>query len=54
MEPALKTVKPGVSVQFERTGYFCLDEQDSKEGALIFNRTVALKDSWQKKIAQKK
>ena len=54
MEPVLKTVKPGVSVQFERTGYFCLDEQDSKEGALIFNRTVALKDSWQKKIAQKK
>lgn len=54
MEPALKAVKPGVSVQFERTGYFCLDEQDSKNGALIFNRTVALKDSWQKKIAQKK
>ena len=53
MEPALKSVKPGVGVQFERTGYFCLDEADSKEGMPVFNRTVALKDSWQKKIAQK-
>ena len=53
IEPALKSVKPGVGVQFERTGYFCLDEADSKDGVLVFNRTVALKDSWQKKISQK-
>lgn len=53
IEPALKTVKPGAGVQFERTGYFCLDAAASKDGALVFNRTVALKDSWQKKAAQK-
>lgn len=53
IEPALKSVEPGAGVQFERTGYFCLDKLDSKDGALVFNRTVALKDSWQKKIAQK-
>ncbi|AWI49559.1 glutamine--tRNA ligase [Buchnera aphidicola] len=32
--------------QFERTGYFCVDEVDSKENKLVFNRTVSLKDSW--------
>ena len=53
IEPALKSVKPGVGVQFERTGYFCLDEADSENGMPVFNRTVPLKDSWQKKIAQK-
>jgi glutaminyl-tRNA synthetase len=34
-------------VQFERQGYFCLD-QDSKPGRLVFNRTVGLRDSWAK------
>ena len=53
IEPALKSVKPGAGVQFERTGYFCLDEADSRNGMPVFNRTVPLKDSWQKKIAQK-
>ncbi len=47
LEPALATAKPGDRVQFERLGYFCCD-LDSTEGALVFNRTVALKDSWAK------
>ena len=38
--------------QFERVGYFCVDELDSKPGALVFNRTIQLKDGWAK--AQKK
>jgi glutaminyl-tRNA synthetase len=31
-----------------RTGYFCLDSRDSKPGYPVFNRAVALKDSWAK------
>ena len=50
IEPALADVKPQIGVQFERTGYFCLDEKDSTGDKLVFNRTVPLKDSWQKKI----
>src|SRR5215831_1594947 len=47
VEPALATAIPGESVQFERQGYFCLDPL-STPGRLIFNRTVALRDSWTK------
>ena len=47
LEPSLGTSKPGDRVQFERVGYFCADE-DSREGALVFNRTITLKDSWAK------
>jgi glutaminyl-tRNA synthetase len=32
-------------VQFERLGYFCVDP-DSREGSLVFNRTVSLRDTW--------
>ena len=32
-----------------RTGYFCLDNKDSKPGALVFNRSVSLKDSFKAK-----
>jgi glutaminyl-tRNA synthetase len=46
-EPAITDVKIGDRVQFERLGYFRVDE-DSKEGAPVFNRTVTLKDSWAK------
>ena len=35
--------------QFERQGYFCLDNVDSQAGALVFNRIVTLRDSWAKK-----
>jgi glutaminyl-tRNA synthetase len=45
LEPSLETAKPGDKFQFQRTGYFCVDP-DSREGALVFNRTVPLKDTW--------
>ena len=48
LEPSLKSAEPGARYQFERLGYFCVDT-DSKPGALVFNRTVALKDTWAKK-----
>lgn len=44
-EPSVLEAKTGESFQFERVGYFCLD-QDSSPGNLIFNRSVSLKDSW--------
>ena len=46
-EPSLTGASPGSHYQFERQGYFCVDS-DSTEGRLIFNRTVALRDSWAK------
>jgi glutaminyl-tRNA synthetase len=48
LEPSLKTAEPGARYQFERLGYFCVD-LDSKPGALVINRTVALKDTWARK-----
>ena len=48
MEPALADLPAGETVQFERQGYFCKDP-DSTDGCAVFNRTVALKDSWAKK-----
>ncbi len=47
VEPSLKNTSPDDKYQFERTGYFCTD-LDSKSENLIFNRTVALKDTWAK------
>jgi glutaminyl-tRNA synthetase len=47
LEPALAGLKAGDRVQFERLGYFCVDE-DSAPGRLVFNRTVTLKDPWGK------
>ena len=47
IESNLKGVRPGDAFQFLRLGYFCADP-DSTDGKLIFNRTVALKDSWAK------
>jgi len=46
-EPSLASAKPGERYQFERLGYFCVDP-DTRPGKLVFNRTVALKDSWAK------
>lgn len=48
LEPSLNTASAGERYQFERLGYFCADP-DSKPGSLVFNRTVALKDTWAKK-----
>lgn len=46
-EPSLKNARVGDKFQFLRKGYFCVDT-DSTSEKLIFNRTVALKDSWAK------
>ena len=43
-EPSLAGAVPGARVQFERLGYFCVDT-DSRPGALVFNRTVSLRDT---------
>jgi glutaminyl-tRNA synthetase len=48
IEPSVARDPVGSRYQFERTGYFISDAVDSKEGALVFNRTVTLKDSWEK------
>jgi glutaminyl-tRNA synthetase len=48
VEPSLRDAAPLARFQFERVGYFCVDELDSKPGALVFNRTISLKDSWAK------
>jgi len=47
LEPALADAPQGETLQFERHGYFCPDK-DSKQGALVFNRTVGLRDQWAK------
>lgn len=49
VEASLAHAKPGESFQFMRQGYFCVDNKDSREGALVFNRSVSLKDSFKKK-----
>ncbi|HTN72389.1 MAG TPA: glutamine--tRNA ligase/YqeY domain fusion protein [Methylomirabilota bacterium] len=46
LEPILATAKRGELYQFERLGYFCVDSVDSSPGALVFNRTVTLRDTW--------
>ena len=51
LEPSFSHAVPGEKFQFERTGYFAVDP-DSRPGALVFNRTVTLRDSW-KKVAAK-
>jgi glutaminyl-tRNA synthetase len=48
LEPALKDAKPEDRFQFERHGYFVADRKDSTEGKPVFNRTVTLRDAWQK------
>ena len=47
-EPSLMEMAAGEQCQFERIGYFCVDNKLSKPGAPVFNRTVALRDSWAK------
>jgi glutaminyl-tRNA synthetase len=51
LEPSLATAAVGSRYQFERIGYFSVD-LDSRPGALVFNRTVSLRDTWAK-IAKK-
>jgi len=47
LEPALGAVPVGDRMQLERVGYFCVDK-DSRDGALVLNRTISLRDSWAK------
>ena len=51
VEPSLAGLPVGETVQFERLGYFCLDP-DSAPGALVFDRTLTLRDTWAKLQAQ--
>ena len=46
LEPSLAQAEPGSRWQFERVGYFNADPVDSRPGALVFNRTVTLRDTW--------
>jgi len=48
IEPFVKDAKPGNKFQFERIGYFCVDTKHSQPGKPVFNRTVTLKDAWNK------
>ena len=52
VEPSLATVPIGETVQFERLGYFTPDP-DSRPGAIVFDRTLTLKDTWAKLQAQR-
>ncbi|MGO8675576.1 MAG: glutamine--tRNA ligase/YqeY domain fusion protein [Limisphaerales bacterium] len=51
-EPSLKDAQPDLRYQFERLGYFALDKE-SAPGALVFNRTITLKDAWAKEARKK-
>ena len=48
VEPSLADAAPGSRYQFMRQGYFCVDSKDSVSNALVFNRTVTLRDTWAK------
>jgi glutaminyl-tRNA synthetase len=50
----LAKAAPGSSYQFERLGYFCVDPVDSSGKALVFNRTVTLRDTWAKISSKEK
>ncbi len=47
LEPSLTAAEPGNRYQFERLGYFCVDSESTQD-ALVFNRTVTLRDLWAK------
>ena len=48
VEPSLANANAEQAFQFERQGYFCLDNDIQTEGELVFNRTVGLRDTWAK------
>jgi glutaminyl-tRNA synthetase len=48
LEPGLRDAEAGTVYQFLRQGYFCLDAELSTAEKPVFNRTVALRDSWAK------
>lgn len=53
LEASLAEAQPGEHYQFERTGYFFVDPEDSAPGAPVFNRTVTLRDSWARLMKQR-
>jgi glutaminyl-tRNA synthetase len=52
VEPAVVNDAPGSRYQFTRQGFFCSDAVDSKQGRLVFNRIVSLRDSWIKQAEE--
>ncbi len=52
VEPSLRDAESGRAYQFEREGYFCADSKLSSPGHLVFNLTVALRDTWGKQEGQ--
>jgi glutaminyl-tRNA synthetase len=48
VEPGLEGAVPESMFQFLRHGYFCVDPDSVQEGKPVFNRTVALRDTWAK------
>ena len=48
VEPSLANAQAEKAFQFERQGYFCLDNKDASDDKLVFNRTVGLRDTWAK------
>ena len=48
LELELENAEPGNLFQFERIGFFCVDNEDSTSENLIFNRTATLRDNWSK------
>ncbi|HET7205413.1 MAG TPA: glutamine--tRNA ligase/YqeY domain fusion protein [Terriglobales bacterium] len=48
LEPSLASAAVGSRYQFERLGYFCVDRDSGANNLLVFNRTLALKDTWAK------
>jgi glutaminyl-tRNA synthetase len=51
IEPSVRDDPPGSRYQFERLGYFCSDAVESRPDALVFNRTVTLRDTWARAAA---
>ena len=54
LEPSLRNATPDQRYQFERLGYFCLDNAASSADRPVFNRTVSLRDSWAKAKLERK
>ena len=52
LEPALQNSPIGETIQFERHGYYCADK-DTSPNHLIFNQTIGLRDTWDKKKGDK-
>ncbi|MEY2986605.1 MAG: glutaminyl-tRNA synthetase, partial [Pseudomonadota bacterium] len=48
VEQSLADSRPMSRYQFERVGYFCVDEQGAQPSAKVFNRVITLRDSWAK------